>query len=555
MEARFARGFGDVRVHTDENAARAADSIDALAFTVGRSIWFGRGMYQPDAASGLHLLAHELTHTIQQRGHTPGAQASLRVGAVGDPAEFAAERAADAVLARQPVSRIAASGAAIRRKPKVSPVANDPSRRMVELDDGKKYRVTRSVNLETKTTKHSGASTRFGADIDKENVWIQVDHCEGTNKRTVKIGANVPAAAQSVLKKAGQAILSGADPGTALQGIQIEPSVSVIVAESEKYRVEATVKPTVDIEKGRITGGSAGITAKTPVGDISAEGKIELAPPGQSGPNISGGFTWTIPLEKPPKVECPTFERTTKVPRISYSCEEVIPEHTVEKTVPITLRQVHNVYFEYAKSAPPKQGRTVGLDAEGKAALKAALNDNYRVNRIRGFASPEGPVEPTKRFQGNQKLSEERATAAEQWIESECGVPSALSMRPSCFADDYKKAGATVGGELYGQSEEGAELNGKALAEQAVEEFKTEEGEEPRRTPEVMEELERKKTPERQTDTVYPLLRRAEIEVSKASTKKVPETVAEAYRPLASCPAEVSRAAEEDFERATAVKK
>jgi hypothetical protein len=95
---------------------------------------------------------------------------------------------------------------------------------------------------------------------------------------------------------------------------------------------------------------------------------------------------------------------------------------------------------------------------------------------------------------------------------------------------------------------------GKALAETAVEAFKTEEAEEGRRTPDVMEELEKRKTPERQTDTVYPLLRRAEIDVSKAGTEKYQETVPETNKPLESCPPDVLRAAEADFEREPAVK-
>jgi len=553
MESRFGQPFGHVRVHTDETAAQAADAIGASAFTVGNSIWFGRGMYQPDAAGGLHLLAHELTHTVQQRGRASTAQPSLRVGPTNDAAESTADRVADAVLAGRPLSRIGAGGLVVRRKPKVTPVASDPARRIVEMDDGKRYRVKRNVEWVERKRKVSGASTKFGGDIDTDNVWIQIDHCEKTGRVTVKIGANVPAVAQDVLKKAGQAILNGTPPGTALQGIKIEPFVSVIVAESKKYRVEITGKPTVDVEKGQITGGSTGITAKVPGADITLEGKLEQAPPGQRGPNVSGGIKITIPLEKtPPKVECPTFERTSREPRITYGCEEIIPEHEVEKQRPITLRRSHYLYFEYAKSEFARKGRTATLDKQSKSAVKGSLDDGYRVNAIRGYASPEGPMEPTKRFQGNQKLSEERAEAAERWLNEFCPPPSLLSMRPGCFAEDYSQTGK---GELYGASPAGKELKGKELAETAVEAFKTEEAEERGRTPEVKEELEKRKTPERQTDTVYPLLRRAEIDLSKAGTETYKETVPETNKPLEGCPADVLRAAEGDFEQEPPVQK
>ncbi len=66
MEPRFGRDFSGVRVHTDGLAATAADSINARAFTAGNHIAFQRGEYNPASSSGKIILAHELTHTIQQ---------------------------------------------------------------------------------------------------------------------------------------------------------------------------------------------------------------------------------------------------------------------------------------------------------------------------------------------------------------------------------------------------------------------------------------------------------------------------------------------------------
>jgi hypothetical protein len=63
MEPRFGHDFSQVRVHTDEQSAQ---SINAVAYTVGNNIIFGAGQYAPDATIGRRLLAHELTHTIQQ---------------------------------------------------------------------------------------------------------------------------------------------------------------------------------------------------------------------------------------------------------------------------------------------------------------------------------------------------------------------------------------------------------------------------------------------------------------------------------------------------------
>jgi hypothetical protein len=59
--------FSQVRVHTDARAAQSALAISALAYTVGRDIVFAEGQYAPGTGSGRRLLAHELTHVIQQR--------------------------------------------------------------------------------------------------------------------------------------------------------------------------------------------------------------------------------------------------------------------------------------------------------------------------------------------------------------------------------------------------------------------------------------------------------------------------------------------------------
>ena len=68
METRFGRDFSDVRIHADGHAARLARLVDARAFTLGTHIVFGNGQYSPDETRGQHLIAHELTHVLQQEG-------------------------------------------------------------------------------------------------------------------------------------------------------------------------------------------------------------------------------------------------------------------------------------------------------------------------------------------------------------------------------------------------------------------------------------------------------------------------------------------------------
>jgi hypothetical protein len=66
FESRFDRDLGDVRVHNGPDAVESAHALGARAYTWGRDIVFGRGEYLPDTATGKRLLAHELTHVLQQ---------------------------------------------------------------------------------------------------------------------------------------------------------------------------------------------------------------------------------------------------------------------------------------------------------------------------------------------------------------------------------------------------------------------------------------------------------------------------------------------------------
>lgn len=99
MEPRFNHSFANVRVHTDGRAAESARAVNALAFTVGRDVVFGAGQYAPQTREGQKLLAHELTHVVQQQGAGYGASGALEVGAAEDAAEIESDTMAERVLA------------------------------------------------------------------------------------------------------------------------------------------------------------------------------------------------------------------------------------------------------------------------------------------------------------------------------------------------------------------------------------------------------------------------------------------------------------------------
>jgi len=79
FEPRFGRDFGDVRVHAGAQAGAAARSLNARAFTLGRRVVFAAGEHDPRSEAGRSLLAHELTHVVQQSAAAPSIQRSLSV--------------------------------------------------------------------------------------------------------------------------------------------------------------------------------------------------------------------------------------------------------------------------------------------------------------------------------------------------------------------------------------------------------------------------------------------------------------------------------------------
>jgi hypothetical protein len=90
MEGGFGADFSRVRVHTDSTANGLSERIQAKAFTTGSDIFFSKGAYSPDTSQGQKLVAHELTHTIQQGAAAPAQRAQreveLPISGTSDPA-------------------------------------------------------------------------------------------------------------------------------------------------------------------------------------------------------------------------------------------------------------------------------------------------------------------------------------------------------------------------------------------------------------------------------------------------------------------------------------
>ncbi len=120
MESRLGADFSDVRVHNDSKATESARSVQAHAYTVGNDVVFQSDKYAPESDSGKRMLAHELTHVVQQRsGPVDGTPAAggIQVSHPSDRFEQAAESSADrAMSAATPSSEShAAAAPAVQR--------------------------------------------------------------------------------------------------------------------------------------------------------------------------------------------------------------------------------------------------------------------------------------------------------------------------------------------------------------------------------------------------------------------------------------------------------
>src|SRR5262249_47846291 len=91
LRARFEAALGAdlsrVRVHTGGASADAAAAVGARAYAVGQDIHFAAGQFAPDDPFGVHLIAHEVAHTVQQAGGPIARQHKLTVSTPGDAAE------------------------------------------------------------------------------------------------------------------------------------------------------------------------------------------------------------------------------------------------------------------------------------------------------------------------------------------------------------------------------------------------------------------------------------------------------------------------------------
>lgn len=572
MEPRFGHDFSQVRVHTDVRATNSARAMNAAAYTVGRDVVFGAGQFMPHSAAGLQLLAHELVHTVQQRGVSGVLQPKLTVDPADSPYEAEADRAAQHVLQGRLVPQIGAANMGLSRQVAEShsserreecrarfrasdltqislPTANAPTgrytisgvervsdnERRVRISTGQRYLVRRNPWTTTEEVSSTNARARPG--MDREQVWLDVEFCRGSTEGTIRVGANVP---EQVIQMVLRTISSGGNVADAWRQASITPSVSGTLRVGH-WQVDLSAHTTVD-SSGTDTGagGEASVSTDTSRGRITVGGHIESQ---EVNDNPFGGAQGGVFIRWRPGASRPTPRCTRQRVRsgFTYECRE---EREVDsqsrsgtQSITTTDENIYNVFFRYAvPNFDAPRNRQTWIDL----ANDLNTGSGFQVVRIEGWASPEGPMDPTRRFMGNRELSRQRAEAARTQIATLCTTPD-------CFASGAEVVGLGERMDPPDVNGQPQDASGRPLEQHVDQTFATDPGETTVRTPALTDRLRRTHSSHDRAELIYPHLRRAIITLRQSSTRTdpctftIPGYTQEAYLPR--CPEAIQRAA------------
>ncbi len=207
FESRFGHDFSKVRVHADAKAAESARAVNALAYTVGSSLVFGAGRFAPRSRPGQALLAHELTHVVQQSTNAGRVSPSnLEIGREDDTAERQAENTAQTITAHTTLEgeaprthKYSAGGIKLQRQPEtgsgddddyvrpwlklgdygidVKPIIPGPVGAPSTEDSHKAWLKLHKKDKPADLTCPKGWQKRYGGDYCCEGTWVDLRHC------------------------------------------------------------------------------------------------------------------------------------------------------------------------------------------------------------------------------------------------------------------------------------------------------------------------------------------------------------------------------------------
>jgi hypothetical protein len=518
MEPRFGRDFSRVRVHTDGKAAESARAVGALAYAVGHHLVFDHQQYAPGTSAGRHLLAHELTHTLQDPGAS-GMHASLAMGRPDDATEVAADRAADAVMRGAPVAVMPGGGGMMRRQMHdcTGGPGDGPDTRNVHCPDGSDFRVQMTAEDGPPVPGFHGSAT---PGVSPKEIWLDIELCKGGTQVNIRPSIDIPQALASTVAN----LVAGSD---ALKGVAINPTLKFTLVQSQSFTL--TVGPSVKVDEKGVAGIGGSVTVQT--NDVTVKGGANCDPRAKSCMftiDVSGG-------KSSKDVDC----RKKGKQKLVFHCEKIthIPGVPEVPELKRTDTQTRHVFFRHAK-------HDVRKDFRLPTDIQALNEQGYRVTSIKGFTSPEGPrgKEHAPQFEGNVELANERAQAAHDWLDD----PKV------CAGCDLSLARQSGESELPPeQGKQEPEPQGPPMEHGAVDEFLGKTGSPDPLAPGDPAGREKfEKMPfNKQRESAYELMRRAAIVLERTRTvsERQPAIAAKDEPATVECSEAVLAAAQKSF--------
>jgi hypothetical protein len=456
LEPRFGRDFSAVRVHTDAHAGESARAVGALAYTVGRQIVFGAGQYRPGSRAGQRLLAHELTHTIQQSAFGTAVSPKLAVGASRGAAEAEADRVADLVTAGLAAPSVRAAPQPLLQRQadpgaESEPDFNSPQQRggrpraaFVDAgrrgDDQVRVAVTRYLcDCVGRSVTRTRVSTRI-----QPGPGVTLEICRG--RVTGRITGDVVPSSFSTGRATvrGEVIVAPVAGGT---GVRVG-----VEGEARNTGTEPQVGSRIDLRLRPPSGPQLGLGGEIFRGtesgqiDTAVTAGVEVNVPGLGPVRIGGGVTnpqddrrggqLTVGGNLPGQQVQDQICRECRCPAV-YECLEDILPRDYEETVTYDVEDLGRLRYYYSLDTN-QDTRDPVLRAESTRMIDEVARRvaaGARIVSVTGYASPEDNRErPTP----NEQLSLSRGQRLRALLAARLGTSVQLPA----------PAG---GGELFGR--------------------------------------------------------------------------------------------------------
>jgi hypothetical protein len=443
MESRFRHDFSQVSIHTNSIAAESASKVNAHAYTVGNKVIFAGGQYAPNTAAGRKLLAHELTHTIQQApAKTSVLQSQLKVGAINTPEETEAEHVSEQItngkinrvtqISAMPVLRRQSAGSSNISSTSEPDFSTEQKRggqpRAAFIDAGKRgedkvrIAITRylcNCDLRNVTEKHANAQlqpdTGFKLEFCRGRVVATLDGTlkpSGLTKGDITVRGDINIAPN----KGGVGANIGVEGGVSNTGSepQIHGKVDLRIG-NDKVQGGLSGELTKGLDTGKI---DTDITAGVKVGGITVGVDVK---------NVQDKDRQIIPViggDLPgQKIDDKTCQECTCP--VVYECLEDIPPRDYE--VPITYEVSESSPLRYYFSLDTANDTTDPvLKAQSTQMLNEVtrrVNAGAKIGSVIGYASPEDNRDrPTP----NQQLSLSRARHLRDLLAPKLGTNAQL---------------------------------------------------------------------------------------------------------------------------------